>query len=177
MKASDAFLAMSRFLSDYSLRLRPETALVTIRSAIEVEKDGMSGDPAALSDWLECLETVSRGATDFRPLSDLELAMLQKLLSAQSSGRDALLGQVPDLTARQIDGQGSLKFGPLFDVPRADVAYRVPVEAELDDSDDIPIHVSLHVVNGLIDELEIYREDSSSIQRDLSPDEFRLVVL
>lgn len=59
LKASDAFLAMGRFLSEYAERMNPETALVTIRSAIEIEKDGMSGDPAALTDWLQCVQAVS----------------------------------------------------------------------------------------------------------------------
>jgi hypothetical protein len=59
LKASEAFLAMGRFLSEYAERLSPETALVTIRSAIEIEKDGMSGDPAALTDWLQCVQAVS----------------------------------------------------------------------------------------------------------------------
>lgn len=67
LRASDAFLAMGKFLADYAARLRPETALVTIRSAMEVEQDGMSGDPAALSDWLESIQAVlaeAKGETD-----------------------------------------------------------------------------------------------------------------
>ena len=58
LKASDAFLAMGRFLADYAPRLNPETALVVIRSGIEIEEDRMSADPAALSDWLKCVQDV-----------------------------------------------------------------------------------------------------------------------
>ena len=49
---------MSRLLADYAPRLNPGTALVVIRSGIEIEEDRMSADPAALSDWLKCVQDV-----------------------------------------------------------------------------------------------------------------------
>jgi hypothetical protein len=36
----------------------------------------------------------------------------------------------------------------------------VPVEADLEDDDGVTIHV-LHVLDGYLNELEVYREDSS----------------
>ena len=61
LRASDAFLAMGRFLGDYSPHLNPQTALVVIRSGIEIEEDHMSADPAALADWLKCVQEVLKG--------------------------------------------------------------------------------------------------------------------
>jgi hypothetical protein len=58
LRASDAFLAMGRFLLDFTERVQPESALVTICTDVQIEADRMSSDPAALSDWLKCVENV-----------------------------------------------------------------------------------------------------------------------
>jgi hypothetical protein len=51
---------MSQFLHDYAKRVRPEAAFATICAGVEIEDDRMSGDPAALSDWLKCVQDVPR---------------------------------------------------------------------------------------------------------------------
>lgn len=51
---------------------------------------------------------------------------------------------------------------------------RIPVEAELPDNDGVSIHVLLHVVNGLLAELEIYKDDLSPIQESLCAEKIRL---
>jgi len=48
-------------------------------------------------------------------------------------------------------------------VPPATVTRRVPVEAEAPDSDGVAIHVLLHVPNGYLSELEIFREDGERL--------------
>ena len=112
----------------------------------------------------------------FRPLSDLEKQLLAVLLSTDFSGRDAVAEQVAVASVREIDDAGSLEFGPSDTTP-AEVVRRIPVEAELDDTDGVTIHVLLHVVDGLVKELEVYREDSGRVQRALAPEDLRLVVL
>jgi hypothetical protein len=113
---------------------------------------------------------------DFRPLSDLEGQLLAVLLGTDFSGRDALAEQVAAASVREIDHNGSLEFAPADGTP-AEVARRVPVEAELDDNDGVTIHVLLHVVDGFLKELEVYRDDSGRIQRVLDPGDLRLMVL
>lgn len=113
---------------------------------------------------------------DFRPLSDLEAQLLAVLLGTNFSGRDALAEQVAAASVREIDHNGSLEFAPADGTP-AEVARRVPVEAELDDNDGVTIHVLLHVVDGLLKELEVYRDDSGRTQRVLDPGDLRLMVL
>jgi hypothetical protein len=113
---------------------------------------------------------------DFRPPSDLERQLLAVLLSTDFSGRDAVAEQVAVASVRAIDQNGSLEFAPL-DKPPAEVVRRIPVEAELEDSDGVTIHVLLHVVDGLVKELEVYRDDSSRVQRALTPEDLRLMVL
>ncbi len=77
---------------------------------------------------------------------------------------------------RQIDDNGSLEFARSEQTP-AEVVRRIPVEAELDDSDGVTIHLLLHVVDGLVKELEVYRDDSGPVQRTLTPQDLRLMVL
>lgn len=120
----------------------------------------------------------SRGVQDhaFRTLSDLEGELLSVLLGADFPGRDALKKQVAVASVREIDDNGSLEFARSDETP-AEVVRRIPVEAELDDSDGVTIHLLLHVVDGLVQELEVYRDDSGPVQRTLNPHDFRLMVL
>jgi Domain of unknown function (DUF6984) len=113
---------------------------------------------------------------DFRPLSELERQLLAVLLSTDFSGRDALVEQVATASVREIDHNGSLEFASSDETP-AEVARRIPVEAELDDSDGVRIHVLLHVVDGFLKELEVYRDDSGHVQRVLVPGDLRLMIL
>ena len=55
LKSSQAFLAMGKFLRGYSDRTRGEGDIATLCSGVHIESDRMSSDPAALSDWLECV--------------------------------------------------------------------------------------------------------------------------
>lgn len=113
---------------------------------------------------------------DFRPLSGLERQLLTALLSADFPGRDALMEQAAVASARGIDHNGSLEFAS-SDAPPAEVVRRIPVEAKLNDSDGVTIHVLLHVVDGLVKELEVYRDDSGPVQRALAPENLRLMIL
>lgn len=58
MTASEAFLAMGEYLMAYAARVSPEAQLATICADVQVEEDRMSRDPAALSDWSKCVQTV-----------------------------------------------------------------------------------------------------------------------
>ncbi|MCU1362893.1 MAG: hypothetical protein JWM55_721 [Acidimicrobiaceae bacterium] len=80
---------------------------------------------------------------------------------------DRSIFQIDCVRACPIDRDGSLKFR--INGPRAEVSRRIPVEAEIEDSDGVTIHVLLHVADGLIDELELYREDSAPIRDVVEP--------
>jgi hypothetical protein len=120
---------------------------------------------------------ISNSESNFRPLSEGERSLLTKLLSAEFPGKEALLEQMVDVKARRIDALGGLALAPVENAAVANVVRRIPVEAELDDRDGVTVHVLLHVLNGLMNELEVYRDDSGPIQRLLSSDDFRLIVL
>lgn len=115
--------------------------------------------------------------TSPRHLSKLERLVLAKLLSVDFPGKDQLNEQLHDVRVKRIDEQGSLELLPIRPAPIAAVEQRVPVEAEMLDKDGVTIHVLLHVVDGFLKELEIYRDDSNPLERGLSPEELDVFVL
>jgi hypothetical protein len=107
----------------------------------------------------------------YRPLSDWERRIILKLLlAAPFAGRDDLLSQFENTRARTIDEDGSISLKPSI-VRKAAVTTRIPVEGEAKDTDGTVIHYLLHVVDGEINELEVYKDDSSRIQRQAEPDD------
>lgn len=133
-------------------------------------------EPSTWGPTISSHNNLSENDQDFRPLSDPERKLLAVLLSTDLSGRDAVAEQVAEASVREIDHNGSLEFAPSDKTP-AEVARRIPVEAELDDSDVVTIHVLLHVVDGFLKELEVYRDDSGRLQRVLDPEDLRLMIL
>ncbi len=80
------------------------------------------------------------------------------LLSQPFPGSEALTEQYRSVRGVVIDLDGSLKLESTTGPP-AEVVRRIPVEAEGVDEEGEPVHVLLHVVEGRMVELEVYRED------------------
>ena len=55
----EAFLVMSEFLWQYARRAGDD--LITLLSDVGLESDGQPHDPAAWTDWLECVRHVKLG--------------------------------------------------------------------------------------------------------------------
>jgi hypothetical protein len=94
----------------------------------------------------------------WRRATDLELRYLAKLLEEPFPGRDELVAQLPALEVEPCCscGCGSLALRP-GGGPRAPISTGPPVNANTADRDGTPIEVRLHVRDGLMHELEIYR--------------------
>ena len=58
LKSSQAFRALGRFLRTYVDQTNGKGDIATICADVEIEGDHMSSDPAALSDWQECVMAV-----------------------------------------------------------------------------------------------------------------------
>lgn len=112
---------------------------------------------------------------ELRDPTDGELRLLTALLSADFPGRKELLEQLAGLKVQRIDDDGSLSLRPT-NGPPASVIRRVPVEAELGDDDGVTIHALLHVVDGYLNELDVFREDGSLVRRALRSEQMRVVV-
>lgn len=73
-----------------------------------------------------------------------------------------LRNQLANLFVEPIDADGSLRLCPKDPKP-AGVSRRIPVEATYADTDGVLVHLLIHVIGGVLDELEIYREDSATV--------------
>jgi hypothetical protein len=112
-----------------------------------------------------------------RELNANEHGILNKLLSAEFRGRSELVVQLKECKA--IPAGDDDNYGSIYLVPEskvmADVTSRVPVEASYADLDGGSIEILLHVVEGLVHELEILRSDGSEMMtKEIQPD--KLVV-
>jgi hypothetical protein len=117
-------------------------------------------------------------STGLRPMTRSEKNMIERLLEDPFPGRDELLCQLDKALVAKIDENGSLEFSfPNSDFPKAKVNRRVVVEGELDDTDGVGVHVLLHVVDGALNELEVFKEDNSRVLALLDPKAITLIHL
>lgn len=104
-----------------------------------------------------------------RDLREDERALIEQLLAQSFNGRDELAAQLRDaqVIAEGAGDTRTLRFGPLRgDAFPAPTALRIPVEGIADDADGVAITVLLHVVDGWVTELEVYRVDGKPIRSD-----------
>jgi hypothetical protein len=100
----------------------------------------------------------------WREPSKDEKRVLELLLSADFKGRDELQKQVNTARVRTIDREGSISFEVKPDTAPASVEQRVPAETMYRDEDGVPVGVLLHVVDGRLHEMEVYKADGSDIK-------------
>ena len=93
----------------------------------------------------------------FRPLLKHERELLEKLLEPEFAGRDELRAQLRTVTARQLLADGTFLELRCDSNVRAPVRNRVPTEGTCQDTDGETIDIFLHVVDGLMHELEILK--------------------
>lgn len=96
-----------------------------------------------------------------RQLTAYERSIIERLLEKEFFGRDEVREQVNDSLVERIDENGSLKFFVRTET-RAPVKWRIPTEGEVEDEDGVMVHVLLHVVEGKVNELELYKDIASS---------------
>ena len=109
-----------------------------------------------------------------RHLSNEEANIFEILLAVDFVGKQAIQQQLHAVAVDDLDDNGSLRLYPASG-PRAEVRHRIPIEAETSDVDGTRVHVLLHVVDGMVDELEVYREDSRPLQSRLTAEGLTVV--
>jgi len=98
----------------------------------------------------------------FRELNGRERGLLKQLTQPDFIGVAQIREQIGACKARTIDAQGSFELRVENRTP-ARVFFRVPVELEAKDRDGVPIHVLLHVVDGVAREIEVYKDAPTPI--------------
>jgi hypothetical protein len=115
---------------------------------------------------------------DYRLPTSLESQILSRLLGINFRGRDSLTQQLEGLLVRQIDQEGSLALKVTTEA-RVDLPDGVAVEARYSDSEAVDswepkVNLLLHIANGALRILEIYKDDGSKIRRVPDPRELQL---
>ena len=119
---------------------------------------------------------MSTETDSYRSPTDRERRLILRILEPVFPGRDLLRDQLDHVLVRPIDENGSLDMKCEVETV-APVEKRIPAEGEATDRDGTTIHYLLHVVSGRMKELEVYKDDSSSVLEHPSPDEVSVVVL
>lgn len=105
-----------------------------------------------------------------RKLYPLERRLFEKMLSVPFPGNDILRSQLDHVLVKCADSNGGLCLLATGPIQPVYLRNRVPVEGETQDVDGMPIHLLLHVVDGVVNELEIYREDNGALLAGVDPD-------
>ena len=105
-----------------------------------------------------------------------EAAIIDALLAEEFEGVVDLRAQARGLLVRQVFEDGTLDLIVPASAPAANVSHRVPVEAQCDDADGLPILILLHVIDGRLNELEIVKGDGSGVRQPPSADRLDVVV-
>jgi hypothetical protein len=104
---------------------------------------------------------------DFSSPTKWQSDLMARMLALDIDRVDLLRQQAETAETKVIDEDGSFQVrtsGP----PWMESQERVPIEAECFDRDNTPVEVLMHVIDGLIDELEIYRVDGRTASPEFS---------
>ena len=104
----------------------------------------------------------------YRNINEKEQQWINRLMDVQFQGRDILLKQFSKakIIYKQEYALISIKFKVGGEIEPYPYRVRVPVEMRAFQTSTAPIVFLLHVVNGVIDELEIITADSTQIVAD-----------
>ena len=94
---------------------------------------------------------------------------VNKLMAIKFLGRDILVKQMQGSKYKLINGFGfiSIKFCVNSEKEKFPFRIRIPIEMTTFQQDKHPIVFLLHVVDGIIDEVEIYSTDGSLIDNEI----------
>jgi len=95
---------------------------------------------------------------------------INTLLNTEFKGRGILLSQLENAMYELVCGAGyiSIKFLVSSERERYPFICRVPVEMIAFQPGRHPVVFLLHIIDGIVDELEIFTADSSLIEREIS---------
>lgn len=99
-----------------------------------------------------------------RPMNNFECNVLRHILSYEFHGQGELKHQAEGARVKvECETCPTVEFVVDSSHPKANVKYRIPIEAVGEDTDGVRIHFLVHVVDGYLYKLEIFREDSEPI--------------
>jgi hypothetical protein len=115
---------------------------------------------------------------EFRPITTVEYEIIKKMLETKFRGRNQFVQQLVGLWAKPIDAQGSLRLRVTC-TAAAPISRGIAVEArypDLDARDESGpcVNLLLHVADGRLSMLEIYKDDGGKILKVPNPAEMKV---
>lgn len=103
-------------------------------------------------------------------LTERERIWLENMLKSDFFHKEEMILQInhSKITREYFGDLISLKFSVDRKISPMDIHVRVPLEMRVYQNNKPPIQFLLHVINGYIDELEVFYADSSYIDNELS---------
>jgi hypothetical protein len=106
----------------------------------------------------------------FRPADKAEREVINRLLEKGLPDRNDLIAQLDGLMVKSMDLEGSLSLKVNSPAVLPEFQNRIVAEGYYSDEDvssseGPQVHVLLHVVNGRLAELEIYKDDGTAIKK------------
>jgi len=101
----------------------------------------------------------------YRNLNNIEKKWIDKLLDVDFKGKDILAEQIlkSQVAYKKEYAFISLKFNVINNTGKYPYSTRVPVEMRAYQDESAPIVFLLHIIDGLVNELEVISADSSEI--------------
>lgn len=114
----------------------------------------------------------------FRNFLQIEKAWLEAMLSVDFLGKEIISKQLDNAQISRDYNVGyiSLKINVDKSIEQFPFQIRVPIEMRVSGKDDIPIVFLLHVIDGVVDELEIFNADSSPISGNIYIEKKEVIV-
>ena len=104
----------------------------------------------------------------YRNLNNTEKEWLEKLLNVDIKDRDILMRQISDahISHEKEYSFISLKFERIDSLEKYPYSVRVPVEMRAYQDRGAPVVFLIHIIDGIINELEVFTADSSEIKEE-----------
>lgn len=103
-----------------------------------------------------------------RKLNEIEKTWFHKLFRVDFEGKNILIEQLREATVVGYCGCKTIDIDVKKTIKEFPFQIRVPVEMIAIQDDGMPIMFNLHVINGYINELEVFKMDSSPIDYEIN---------
>jgi hypothetical protein len=100
----------------------------------------------------------------YREPTTHERELMDLLVAPDFPGVEKIRDQLGSCNVREIDDEGSLGL-QIKNAVTASVIARVPVELYAPDTDGFDVHVLLYVIDGICQEIEIYKDTPGPIRK------------
>lgn len=110
-----------------------------------------------------------------RPLTKYETELLSRLVEKLPE-RKLYLRQIEDARVGSWAGDESIRFALHEGAPSVQLQTGMPVEGEFRDRDGVIAHVLLHVQDGYLRVLEIFKEDGSRVIKMPDLQDFKVIL-